>query len=475
MTTFPLSSEPGGDRTAITEFRPSASVPLPRMRSVGDFVALANVRRYITVQNKFLITLLGAGCWTFLAFVVTMMSFGAVADAVSWPIALLLVAGVVWVPSFLSAFSCVGLVLDEPPPLRVVHPTHPVTVVVTALNQPRSVAVSLGAIAAQDYDGPIRVLVVDCGSTDSTVQEARGVARQLGLGMQLLVERGATPALARNAAVQRVDTPIFVALDAGTTWHPSAVRMLVARLLSSPNDTAAVVGNAMMRNRREGSWAELRAADYSVMRSAHQRARSLFQGPLVADGTCGAFRTDAVLAVNGWSDVDDDGVVITWRFLERGWRVFHEPHAVVFADEELGFGALGRHRARSAWAVIDAVREAGVQSLRFPFSRFVTRLDMAGPIADTVFSVGWLLTLLLLLAGHSALFVLYPGFVVPMSIATAALARRSQREALEAVGLSRVHYPLDSLSPVLTFHCVQAPAAACEYVLDLVADRRRDD
>jgi biofilm PGA synthesis N-glycosyltransferase PgaC len=64
------------------------------------------------------------------------MVFGAVAEAATWPIALVLVAAVVWVPSFLHAFACVGLALDEPPPLRVVHPTHPVTVVLTSWNQP---------------------------------------------------------------------------------------------------------------------------------------------------------------------------------------------------------------------------------------------------------------------------------------------------------------------------------------------------
>ena len=45
------------------------------------------------------------------------------------------------------------------------------------------------------------------------------------------------------------------------------------------------------------------------------------------------FRTDAVRAVNGWPPVVGEDVVLTWRFLERGWRVFHEPLAVAFTTE----------------------------------------------------------------------------------------------------------------------------------------------
>ena len=64
MTTLPLTERPAMSAepaTGVGEFRPSAAFPLPRLRAVADFVALPTTKRYITVQGKFGIALLGAG------------------------------------------------------------------------------------------------------------------------------------------------------------------------------------------------------------------------------------------------------------------------------------------------------------------------------------------------------------------------------------------------------------------------------
>ena len=465
--TFRRPAAPASRAPARDQFRPSASHAIPPLRSVADFVGLPSTRRYVTVRGKFLIALGGAGLWLLLAMVASVAFLGSLASAVSWPVAVLMVVFVVYVPAALTAFACLGIVLDDPPGLEIVHPTTPVTVVVTARDQSKAVVVCLAYLAAQDYDGPLSVVLVDNASTDNTISEACRAAKQLGIGLQVLVERRDGRAHSYNTGLAGVDTPVFVTVDASTVLHPSAVRLLVARLMSSPADTAAVAGHAFVRNERAGSVAELEATDYALAVNAAQRLHGLFQGALVAEGACSVFRTDAVRAVNGWPPVVGEDVVLTWRFLERGWRVFHEPLAVAFTTEEVSVRSLGRRRARAAVGLFDAIREAGVRSLRFPFSRFLTVIDAAGPLLDLAFTVCWVPALVLLLLGQASLVGLYLLFVLPLSLATTAIVRRNHNEVMDEVGLAPNRSPASVLSSVLTFHAVQAPLSIWSYALEL--------
>ncbi len=464
---------PPGARERAGQFRPSAAHPLPPLRSVPDFVGLPSTRRYVTVQGKFLIALGGAGLWLLLSVIVSIAFLGSVAGVVSWPVALFTVVFVVYVPAYLTAFACIGVVLDDPPPLEIVHPTTPVTVVMTARNQPKAAVICLAYLAAQDYDGPLTVLLVDNGSTDDTVAEARRAAEQLGVGLQVVVERREGRAHAHNTGLACVDTPVFVNVDADTYLHPSAVRLLVARLMSSPSDTAAVAGHAFVRNERGGTFAELEATDYALAVNAVQRLHGLFQGALVAEGACGVFRTDAVRAVNGWPPVAGEDVVLTWRFLERGWRVFHEPLAVAFTTQPVSMESLGRRRARAAFGLVGAIREAGVRSLRFPFSRFLTAVDVSAPVLDLCFTIGWVPAVVLAFLGNAALVGWYALFVLPLSLATTAIVRRNHNEVMDEIGLTPRRSFVSAVSCALTFHAVQAPLSIWSYLLELSDDRKK--
>ena len=68
---------------------------------------------------------------------------------------------------------------------------------------------------------------------------------------------------------------------------------------------------------RHGDLQEVEAHSYSLAVHASQRLHGLFQAPLVAEGSCSLYRTDAVRAVHGWARDDLDGVMLTWRFLEQ--------------------------------------------------------------------------------------------------------------------------------------------------------------
>jgi poly-beta-1,6-N-acetyl-D-glucosamine synthase len=464
----------GGDDPAAREVRCSASYPLPQLRPVPDFVGMPSGRRYVTVQSKFVIAQVAAAGWTAIAVAISLAFAQGLASLVSWPYAVILLASAVWVPAYLAAFNAITQVLDDPPALKILRPGTPVTVLIPVLDERTALVATLAYLAAQDYDGALRVLVVDRGSVDDTAGEARRAAVRLGIDVDVLTAPGVDRASARNAGLARISTPVLVAVEPGAYLHPSAVRLLVARLSSSPTDTALVAGDAVVRNHRDGSGAELLAGEYALGANAVQRVNALFQGALVAEGACSVFRTDAVRSVNGWATGAAQDVQLTWRLLERGWRVFHEPLALAFTTERITIASAARRRARHAWGLLAALHEPGRRPLRFPFSRFLTAVDVATPVLDLVFTIAWVQAVVFLAFGQISLVGFYALFVLPLSLAAPALVRRYQRDVLDEAGLAVARRGgLARFAPLLWTQAVQAPVGVWSELREI--QRLRDE
>jgi len=267
-----------GERPAIV--RASAARPLPPLRPVADFVGLPDGGRTLSGDTAFLAAAAGA----LVALVVTTLlgvaASGGLAALVSWPYAVVLVLGAVGLPAARGAFRGLALALDHPSPVQHVRPTTPVTILVTGAAPSEATTASL---AAQDYGGPTTVVMP-------------------------------------GAATIRPVTPLTLVVDAGVVLHPSALRLLVARLVSAPADTAVVAAHALALATDTGVTAEACAAAWTHALDADQRTEHLFAGPLSADSACTLLRTDALTAVPGWA-LPGSRAALTWRLLERDARV----------------------------------------------------------------------------------------------------------------------------------------------------------
>ena len=113
-----------------------------------------------------------------------------------------------------------------------------VTIVIPAYNYERYLAQAAQSALAQDYAGPLEVLIVDDGSTDGTAAVAQG------LGPRVRHHRKINAGLsaARNTGMEIATHDWVVFLDADDLLEPDAVRTLVeARERSSP--CPAVIGS----------------------------------------------------------------------------------------------------------------------------------------------------------------------------------------------------------------------------------------
>lgn len=120
---------------------------------------------------------------------------------------------------------------DEPVPEPPRWPA--VTAVVPARNEAEVIARAIGSLAAQDYPGELRVVLVDDGSNDDTA----GIARRVGGDRLTIIEGTAPPAgwtgklwAVRRGIEHAGPEPKYLWLtDADIEHAPDTLRSLVAR------------------------------------------------------------------------------------------------------------------------------------------------------------------------------------------------------------------------------------------------------
>jgi hopene-associated glycosyltransferase HpnB len=123
-----------------------------------------------------------------------------------------------------------GPVLESARPQRA----PPVAVIVPARDEAEVIARSIGSLLAQDYAGPMRIVLVDDRSSDGTGDVARRLA---GIGQRLTVISGAprragwTGKLwAVQQGVEATDEDILLLTDADVVHDPAHLASLVAQL-----------------------------------------------------------------------------------------------------------------------------------------------------------------------------------------------------------------------------------------------------
>jgi biofilm PGA synthesis N-glycosyltransferase PgaC len=224
----------------------------------------------------------------------------------------------------------------------------PVTVIIAARNEERNIGSTIHYISKQDYEGEIQVIVVDNGSTDETVARAKKAGAELKLNIRVLLEEETGKFHALNRGISETNSGYVLTLDADTLLHKSAIRYIVARMVSSPEDVCAVAGTILARNSRENLLTKMQEWDYFLGIAAIKRLQGLYQGTLVAQGAFSLYKTEAVKEIGGWPEAIGEDIVLTWRFLHRNYRVYFEPLAVAFTEVPSTFRHFAKQRSR--WA-----------------------------------------------------------------------------------------------------------------------------
>lgn len=144
---------------------------------------------------------------------------------VTFPVALVIISGIAYVPGYLNAFLVVSLLLDRQPPFKNEYPSKDITIHIAATN----------AIAA---------------------------AEDLNIDVEVIREEKPGKFNALNKGLKYTMTDLVITLDADTLLHKSAVRYLVACIESAADDVCVVAGSVLVRNSRDNILTRIQEWDY---------------------------------------------------------------------------------------------------------------------------------------------------------------------------------------------------------------------
>ena len=454
----------------LTKQRPAPSVARPPARPRPRPPA----GRYLSVRTKFLIAVTGAVGWLGLSVWLSLPWLRDTQQAAGIVPAVALLALVAWIPGLLVAFLTVSLVIDRQPALRVGAPTDPVTIIIAARNERAGIEDTLERIAAQDHAGPIAVLLADNGSTDGTAAVAEAAAARLGLDLSVIREERPGKSHALNTARAAVRTALVITVDADTALHRTAVRGLVARLVSSPPDVTAVAGAVLVRNSRASIWTRMQEWDYFLGIASIKRVQGMYQGTLVAQGAFSLYRTEALREVGGWPDAIGEDIVVTWELMKRGARVYFEPLAVAFTDAPERFRAFARQRARWARGMIEGLRSVPPWRQPRGLTRVMTGADLVIPLLDLTYTFVWLPGLVLACFGVFWVVGPYTLLVLPLTVLANLLLYRYQlRQVFGPLRLRVRSNRSGYLLYIVAYQMIMSPVSVLGYAQELLGLRRR--
>lgn len=322
---------------------------------------MTSERYYIPVRFKLVLASAAALAWIgvsiWLAGYWVDQLAGLIGTIAAWAV----IAGIALIPGLANAFLVAGLLLDRRPVYARSAGFPPVTVLIAAYNEERYIHTTIETVAAQSYDGPIEIIVIDDGSGDRTADLIDGMIAQnrfhSRVKLRLLrLSRNGGKAAALNAGLREASHGLIVTIDADTWMREGSLAAIVANLIDGPPNTAAVAGTVLVRNSRRNLLTRLQEWDYFHGIAVVKRIQSLFQGTLVAQGAFSLYRRECLEAVGGWTETLGEDIVLTWALLARGWRVGYAENAFVFTHVPDNYRQFYRQRRRWSRGLIEAFK-----------------------------------------------------------------------------------------------------------------------
>jgi cellulose synthase/poly-beta-1,6-N-acetylglucosamine synthase-like glycosyltransferase/peptidoglycan/xylan/chitin deacetylase (PgdA/CDA1 family)/spore germination protein YaaH len=301
---------------------------------------------------------------------------------------------------FIGAFAIFDRLRSRPVPPGADSYLPKVAVLIPAYNEEKVIERTIRSALVSTYPD-LRVIVIDDGSNDKTLEVARSAfGREEKLGRVLILAKpNSGKAEALNFGLQHLrDEEIFVGIDADTVVAPDAIERLVPHFLNPR--VGAVAGNAKVGN-RINLWTRWQALEYITSQNFERRALNTMGAVSVVPGAIGAWRVSAVREAGGFhTDTVAEDADLTMALLRRGYRVEYEDLALAYTEAPVNASGLMRQRFRWSFGILQSVwKHRGVFARKGVLGWvalpniviFQVLLPLVSPLIDVGFVVGTLL------------------------------------------------------------------------------------
>jgi cellulose synthase/poly-beta-1,6-N-acetylglucosamine synthase-like glycosyltransferase/spore germination protein YaaH/peptidoglycan/xylan/chitin deacetylase (PgdA/CDA1 family) len=272
-----------------------------------------------------------------------------------------------------------------------------VAVLIPAYNEEKVIVRTVRAALNSDYPD-IRVIVIDDGSCDRTLEVARDAfVREEAAGRVLILTKpNAGKAEALNYGIEHIlDAELFVGIDADTIIARDAISHLVPHFVNPK--VGAIAGNAKVGN-RVNLWTRWQALEYITSQNFERRALDVLGAVSVVPGAIGAWRVSAVREASGYQiDTVAEDADLTMALLRRGYRVEYEDMALAYTEAPTNANGLMRQRFRWSFGILQAVykhsevfaRKGALGFVALPnIVIFQILLPLVSPLIDIMFAAG---------------------------------------------------------------------------------------
>ncbi|HKW16054.1 MAG TPA: glycosyltransferase [Terriglobales bacterium] len=300
---------------------------------------------------------------------------------------------------FVGAFAIYDRFRPQPFGIEAREAYQPrVVILIPAYNEEKVIERTIRGALRSSYHN-LRVIVIDDGSRDNTLEVARTCfPREIVAGRLLVLTKpNSGKADALNFGLKHLceEEEIFLGIDADTVIARDAVALLVPHFLSPK--VAAVAGNAKVGN-RVNLWTRWQALEYITSQNFERRALNTLGAVSVVPGAIGAWRTSSVREVGAYhTDTVAEDADLTMALLQRGYRVEYEDRSLAYTEAPTNANGLMRQRFRWSFGILQAVykhREAFARKgvlgwVALPnIIVFQILLPLVSPFIDIMFSVG---------------------------------------------------------------------------------------
>lgn len=362
--------------------------------------------------THFLIMVGGSVLWLSFSVYLSLAWIEELTKLFNKTIAITIISGIAYLPGYLSANLFITLLFvkhDYP----IGSYQQPLSVLIPAHNEEKHLYATLQALAWQDYQGSLEIIVIDNASNDGTRKIAEKARKNLALKIKILTELQKGKHHALNKGLKEVNTKYFVCLDADTVLHEKAIS-LIANRINQDEKTGAVAGGILVLNHQETLLTKMQYYDYFLSINAIKHLQSHYRSTLVAQGAFSIYVTALVKELGGWDEVEGEDIVLTWKILKAQRAVLFEPRAVSFTIVPSSIKSFLSQRMRWAKGMIEGLKAVKPWEQRNFFPLYFTFIDLLIPLIDLCYLLFFLPGIILSFFGFFYLVGPISLYVIPL-------------------------------------------------------------